>query len=116
MNKHRIIGLVALLLLTALALVGFMTHGFGMLDKPPEPVKLYGNVDIRQVDLAFRVPGRIATMAFDEGTKVPRGAALAQRDRPAFSPRMAIAAQARHGSCLHACWYTNPVSVHHLVA
>ncbi|MEO8938154.1 MAG: HlyD family efflux transporter periplasmic adaptor subunit [Burkholderiaceae bacterium] len=80
MNKHRIVGLVAVLLLVALAVAGFVTQGFGMFDKPPGPLKLYGNVDIRQVDLAFRVPGRIATMAFEEGAKVAQGAALAQLD------------------------------------
>jgi len=44
------------------------------------PLVLYGNVDIRSVDLGFRVPGRIATMAVDEGAKVREGDVLARLD------------------------------------
>jgi len=44
------------------------------------PLVLYGNVDIRSVDLGFRVPGRIATMAVDEGAKVREGEVLARLD------------------------------------
>ena len=38
---------------------------------------LYGNVDIRQVDLAFRVNGRIAKVLVDEGDAVALGQPLA---------------------------------------
>ena len=38
---------------------------------------LYGNVDIRQVDLSFRVNGRIASVLVDEGDAVAPGQALA---------------------------------------
>ncbi|WP_407844265.1 efflux RND transporter periplasmic adaptor subunit [Desulfovibrio falkowii] len=41
---------------------------------------LYGNVDIRQVDLSFRVGGRIADVLVDEGASVVRGQALACLD------------------------------------
>lgn len=41
---------------------------------------LYGNVDIRQVDLSFRVAGRIAAVLVDEGDSVTAGQALAQLD------------------------------------
>ncbi len=41
---------------------------------------LYGNVDIRQVDLAFRVAGRINAVLVDEGDSVAEGQALAQLD------------------------------------
>jgi len=34
---------------------------------------LYGNVDVRQVDLGFRVLGRVVTMPFQEGDFVPKG-------------------------------------------
>jgi membrane fusion protein YbhG len=43
-------------------------------------LKLYGNVDIRSVDLGFRVPGRIAALPVDEGAHVHEGAVLAQLD------------------------------------
>ena len=41
---------------------------------------LYGNVDIRQVDLAFRVNGRIAKVLVDEGDAVAPGQPLALLD------------------------------------
>lgn len=45
-----------------------------------EPLTLYGNVDIRQVQLGFRVGGRIAESMVDEGDVVTAGAALARLD------------------------------------
>ena len=43
-------------------------------------LRLYGNVDIREVQLAFRQPGRITQMAFDEGDSVSAGTRLAALD------------------------------------
>ena len=60
---------------------GLFTHGFGLLRQEREvELKLYGNVDIRQVELGFRVGGRIVGMAFNEGERVPAGAVLATLD------------------------------------
>ena len=36
-------------------------------------MKFYGNVDVRTVSLAFRVPGRIQNINFQEGQKVKKG-------------------------------------------
>ena len=41
---------------------------------------LYGNVDIRQVDVAFRVGGRIRQVLVDEGARVVAGQVLATLD------------------------------------
>ncbi len=41
---------------------------------------LYGNVDIREVTVGFRVPGRIATLSVDEGDAVHTGQELAALD------------------------------------
>ncbi|MEZ2132791.1 MULTISPECIES: secretion protein HlyD [unclassified Sinorhizobium] len=41
---------------------------------------LYGNVDIRQVSLGFRVSGRIAKLAVDEGDVIKSGELLARLD------------------------------------
>ena len=48
------------------------------------PVLLYGNVDIRGVDLGFRVPGRIAEVLKDEGDAVKAGETLARIDREPY--------------------------------
>lgn len=41
---------------------------------------LYGNVDIRTVDVSFRVSGRLASLAVDEGDMVHQGDVLGQID------------------------------------
>lgn len=41
---------------------------------------LYGNIEIRQVDLGFRVSGRIKKMFFEEGDLIKKGDLLAELD------------------------------------
>ena len=48
--------------------------------RQPEGLVLYGNVDIRQVDLGFRVGGRIASVLVDGGDAVAEGQPLARLD------------------------------------
>ncbi len=45
---------------------------------------LYGNVDIRQVDLGFRVSGRLAKMLFEEGDAIKTGNLLAVLDKAPY--------------------------------
>ena len=54
-------------------------------------LRLYGNVDIREVQLAFRQPGRVAQMAFDEGDAVGAGARLAALDAQPYRDALAAA-------------------------
>lgn len=53
---------------------------------------LYGNVDIRQVDLGFRVGGRVASMPFQEGDYVSSGVLMAQLDKQPYKDQVAQAA------------------------
>lgn len=46
----------------------------------PNEITLHGNVDIRQVDLGFRVSGRLIEMFFDEGDHIKQGELLAKLD------------------------------------
>ena len=92
MNRRRIFGIAAL---AALLIAGIATRGFGLLGGVNEgTLTLYGNVDIRQVDLGFRVSGRIAAMPFEEGARVPQGTVLARLD-PAPLQDQLSAAQAQ---------------------
>lgn len=52
---------------------------------------LYGNVDIREVQLAFRQPGRVAQMAFDEGDTVTAGTAMASLDAQPYKESLTAA-------------------------
>ena len=54
-------------------------------------LRLYGNVDIREVQLAFRQPGRIARMAFDEGDAVTAGTRMAALDAQPYQEALAVA-------------------------
>lgn len=41
---------------------------------------LYGNVDIRQFDLGFQVPGQVTKMYFEEGDTIKQGSLVAEID------------------------------------
>ncbi len=49
-----------------------------------EVLVLYGNVDIRQVDLGFRVMGRVNKLYFDEGDLVKPGDLVAELDQQPY--------------------------------
>jgi HlyD family secretion protein len=90
MNRRKIIAIAALVLLIIAAL---LTRGFGLMGHERDNrLVLSGNVDIRQVDLGFRVMGRIAAIPFEEGAHVPAEAILARLDA---APYEAAAAAAR---------------------
>ncbi|MBV2203876.1 MAG: secretion protein HlyD [Lautropia sp. SCN 69-89] len=55
------------------------------------PLRLYGNVDIREVQLAFRQPGRVARMNFDEGDAIAAGARMAALDAQPYREALAAA-------------------------
>lgn len=77
MPKRIVIALVFLLALAAAAAVFFRQSALRPGDRP---LTLYGNVDIREVSLAFRVPGQLALLHFEEGDRVEAGALLAELD------------------------------------
>ncbi|WP_345797450.1 secretion protein HlyD [Castellaniella sp. MT123] len=54
-------------------------------------LRLYGNVDIREVQLAFRQPGRVTQMAFDEGDAVRAGERMAALDAQPYREALAVA-------------------------
>ena len=53
-------------------------------------IVLYGNVDIRDVALGFRVFGRIAELRFEEGDRVKAGEVLAVLDKQPFIDDVAL--------------------------
>ena len=60
----------------------------------PEQITLYGNVDVRQVNLGFKVSGRVDQLLVEEGDRVMRGQQLATLEKPDFVDDVALA-QAR---------------------
>ena len=53
--------------------------------------KLYGNVDIHQVNLSFEVSGRVATIEADEGQMVKKGDVLARLEDTSLQLRRSVA-------------------------
>jgi HlyD family secretion protein len=82
-----------LIVVIAVALVALLlaTRGFGLWKARDEGLTLHGNVDIRQVDLGFRVGGRIADIPVEEGTRVTAGTTLASLDTRPLQDRVAAA-------------------------
>lgn len=58
-------------------------------EKSGDQLALYGNVEIREVQLGFRVGGRISKILVDEGDKVQPGQILAELDLRPFADRLA---------------------------
>ena len=63
-----------------LAAAGWLGWKYYPSDAPEGALKLYGNVDIRQVSLAFEQGGRVTEVLAEEGDRVKRGQPLARVD------------------------------------
>lgn len=86
--KKRII--IILILCAAAIAAGLVYWQFGRADKNSDLI-LYGNVDIRQVDLGFRVGGRIREVLIEEGQKVESGQEMARLDTDVLEAQLAQA-------------------------
>ena len=73
--KRRLLIGTALLAAVAAGVWFVLAHG-----RHTEELTLYGNVDIREVTLGFRVAGRLAQLHVDEGDAVHAGQELARLD------------------------------------
>jgi HlyD family secretion protein len=86
MDRRR---LILILAVVALIVAAATTRGFGLFPRKADgPLVLHGNVDIREVELGFRVAGRIAAMAAEEGDKVRAGQLLASLDTASLQSRV----------------------------
>lgn len=85
MNKRLIVIAAAV----ALVVAALATNGFGLVGRHRgDALVLNGNVDIREVDLAFRVGGRIAAIGVEEGDRVRAGQPLARLDTASIDARV----------------------------
>ena len=57
---------------------------------PQSDLRLHGNVDVRQVALAFRVPGKIETIAVEEGDRVLAGDIVGTLEKADFSDQLTL--------------------------
>lgn len=100
MSKILKITVVMILVLAGIAAAGstwWLTSG----SEPARDLMLYGNVDLRQVALAFNNSERIAAVLVQEGDRVERGQVLARLDGSRLEPQVAQA-EARVAARRHA--------------
>ncbi|OBW94951.1 efflux RND transporter periplasmic adaptor subunit [Gallibacterium salpingitidis] len=83
---------LVLLLLVVLGLSGFyLFQQHQQQTANLTELKLYGNVDIRDVSLGFKVAGRVNELFVDEGDQVKQGNLLARLDQKSFQDELALA-------------------------
>jgi len=87
-NRRVAVAAALALVLAGLGWYLWRAHGA---DDPNAALSLSGNVDVHQVELAFRVTGRISEMSVQEGDKVTAGQALGQLDHVPFATDVAAA-------------------------
>ena len=51
-------------------------------------IVLYGNVDVRQVDIGFRVPGQVKELFFEEGDEVRQGDKMTVLDKTPYDSQL----------------------------
>lgn len=95
----------AIIALIALAAIGGGAYHYWQGKQPVDrALVLSGNVDIREVNLAFRVSGRVAEMLVDEGDHIQAGETVARVDAAPFEAALSQAegslAAARAGEAL----------------
>lgn len=81
-------------LVIVLVLVAIMVAAYFIKQEQHEndhELVLYGNVDVRQVDLGFRVLGRVNEMFFEEGDLVLAGALVGRLDKNPYNEQISQA-------------------------
>ncbi|MCX7546102.1 secretion protein HlyD [Marinicella gelatinilytica] len=86
-KKGRILLVLIIIAVTAVSVWWFLLRE----QNDDSTLRLYGNVDIREVELAFRQPGRLTEMLFDEGDQVNAGEIMAQLDAGPYRDKLAAA-------------------------
>ena len=82
---------IFLFLLVAGGVLGYFSYKRASVKKPTSGlIVLYGNVDIRELTLGFRVAGRIESMLKEEGDRVEPGELLARIDSKPFEDELAV--------------------------
>lgn len=82
----RILIISSLVLLTA-AIGIYLVHVIDEHVNGDELI-LYGNVDVRQVDMGFRVPGQVTQLFFEEGDYVTKSTKVAVMDRTPYDSKV----------------------------
>ncbi len=88
--KRILIGLLVFLLV--IFFISAAIYLYNRSQQNPYELVLYGNVDVRQVDIGFRVAGLVETLNYEEGDLVPQGALMASLDKTPYNSEIDKAA------------------------
>lgn len=75
-KKRLIVVLVAALVLAIVSAAAFKRWGAGR----NQAIRLSGNIELTQVDISFKIPGKLVERAVDEGQAVKKGMVLGRLD------------------------------------
>lgn len=85
--SSRIVLGIILIVFSVIAFYYLVTNA----PKDKSELILYGNVDIRQVDLGFRVSGRVEKMFFEEGDEVTAGSLIGYLEKQPYEDQVSQA-------------------------
>jgi HlyD family secretion protein len=91
MNRSTLIKSV--LIVFGIGIFLFVFYHLNNTPKNTHELTLYGNVDVRQVDIGFRVPGQVMDLDFEEGDQVGEGDLMAVLDKTPYNSQV-VQAQA----------------------
>lgn len=85
MKRFLVILLILLILAGIAALIYYFIYRS---NEQKNALVLYGNVDVRQVDIAFRVAGQVDRLVFEEGDMVKAGALMTTLKRDPYEAQV----------------------------
>ncbi len=80
--------LIAIVILALAAIIIVLIDRAYAEKKDVSHITLYGNVDVRQVDIGFRVSGQVKQLIFEEGDKVPEGTLMCEMDDTPYDSKL----------------------------
>lgn len=79
-----ILTILAFLTLLLIVLINYMYRS----RVNPDELTLYGNVDVRQVDIGFRIPGQVKELKYEEGARIEKGALMTTLDKTPYDSQL----------------------------
>ena len=80
--------LISIAVIALLVILGGIIYHFARPRKSLNELTLYGNVDVRLVDIGFRVPGQVAQLMFEEGDMVKKGDLMTVLDKTPYDSQV----------------------------
>ncbi len=79
---------LSFLILIIAAGVAVTWYYFARKQEKSKGITLFGNVDVRQVEINFRIAGRVVAMLFQEGDFVPKGALMTTIEEEPYADKV----------------------------